>query len=384
MEPVPVDNSHKRSRVSSHWSGILIVIGVALIILVMIGLYLRAARLVSHRALNQSLKPVRTTVVKSAKFQPIREYVGTTDSWNEAKIGPQYVAAYVSEVLYRPGAAVQQGEVLATLDCRFTSASSQEVAARKRAVVERQVANRDEAQRVQQIAAGGFASVNEVEQLHAKAASDKAEAEGLRANLVGKKVQQDDCVLRAPFYGEIIDRFVDPGAYIRPGEALVTIADRSTIRVVADAPENDFAIVAPQTRVEIAIEAIKNHLSALISRRTPATDPSTRTVHFEMDIDNRGLELPIGATARIRIAVGNPQQSSLLPLQAATLQQQTATLFTVADNVAHKREVKVLGERQGLLYLDSSLVPGTEVVLEGRALLSDGDQVVVSVKEGGP
>ena len=157
---------HKKSRGRSFLRiGIVIPLGVSLLIVAMIGLYVRAAARTNHTSLGQSPKPVSTVTVKSAEFQPIREYVGTTESWNEAKLGPQYVAAYVSNVLYRPGAAVKRGEVLATLDCRFTSASSREVSARTKAITERQAAVQDEAHRVQEVAAGGFASVNEVEQL---------------------------------------------------------------------------------------------------------------------------------------------------------------------------------------------------------------------------
>ena len=51
--------------------------------------------------------------------------------------------------------------------------------------------------------------------------------------------------------GEVSERSVDPGAYVRPGNAVVTIVDRTTVRVTADAPESDFAVVAPGTQVRI-------------------------------------------------------------------------------------------------------------------------------------
>ena len=175
----------------------------------------------------------------------------------------------------------------------------------------------------------------------------------------------------------MVERFVDPGAYVRPGESVLTVADRSTIRIVADVPENDFAVVAPQRNVEIQVESLTAKIKAPISRRTPATDRSTRTIHFEIDVDNRNHDLPVGTTARLSIAVGKPQSSNVIPIQAATLRGKKAELLVVSGDVVHAKEVAVLGEREGLLYLDTSLSPGTKVVLEGRALLNEGDKVTV-------
>ena len=116
----------------------------------------------------------------------------------------------------------------------------------------------------------------------------------MRASLVSRSLEVDDCVLRAPFSGEIADRFVDPGAYVRPGNPVVTVIDRNQVRIVADAPESDFTVVAPGTPVKIRIEATGDKLDAVISRRAPAADDATRTVHFEVDIPNSTHVLPVG------------------------------------------------------------------------------------------
>ena len=60
----------------------------------------------------------------------------------------------------------------------------------------------------------------------------------MQSQIEGASLQVNDCVLKAPFSGEIADRLVDPGAFIRPGSAIATIVDRSLVRVVADVPED--------------------------------------------------------------------------------------------------------------------------------------------------
>jgi multidrug efflux pump subunit AcrA (membrane-fusion protein) len=160
------------------------------------------------------------------------------------------------------------------------------------------------------------------------------------------------------------------------------VVDRSTVRVVADAPESDFAIVAPATPVAIVVEASGEKLNATISRRSPAADEITRTVHFEVDVPNASRVLPVGATARLSLEVGKPSLASMIPLRAATVRGERAHLFIVASGKAQRQVVTVLGERGGDLFVDPKLTAGTQVVIEGRALLEEGD--AVTVKELAP
>jgi RND family efflux transporter MFP subunit len=242
----------------------VILAGVAALSLGVVGLYLRSLARTNHESLAAAPKPVTVVQARAGSFLAARSYVGTIEAWDAARLGPQFISAYVSTVLFRPGAIVRRGEVLATLDCRNSSAASKETASKARALEQRQLAVEHESERVNEMAAGNFASKNEAEQLTAKAASDKAEVESLRASLVSRTLEVDDCILRAPFAGEVAERYVDPGAFVRPGNPLLRVIDRSTVRIVADAPEDDFAVVAPGTAVEITVPATGAKLAGKI------------------------------------------------------------------------------------------------------------------------
>ena len=356
-------------------TGLILIGGVIALVLIVVALYLRASAKTNHVALSALPKPVSVVKVEAASFRPSRSYVGTMMPWGAARVGPQYVAAYLGAVLVRPGAVVRRGDVIATLDCRSSSLEAKAIAARARALSQRQNAVEHEAERVNGLAAGGFTSQNELEQIKARSASEQAEVEGLRASLQSRNLQVDDCVLRAPFTGEVAERFLDPGAYVRPGNAVAAIIDRSIVRLTADAPESDFVAVAPGTAVGITVLATGVHLRGKISRRAPAADESTRTVHFEIDLPNADRSLPVGTTATVDIEVGKPQPASSLPLRAATLRGDKASVFVVEGGIARRAIVKSLGEAGGTLYLDRSLAPGSLVVVEGRALLDDNDRV---------
>jgi membrane fusion protein (multidrug efflux system) len=369
-----------RASRSSHWVSVVIVAAVAVVLILGFAMLRRAESKTNAVALNSAPKGVTVIAVREVQYRPERRYVGTLEPWVRAAVGPQLVSAYVDTVLVRPGAFVAKGEVLATLDCRNANATSKTVAMQARALDERQRAYAHEAARVRELLDGGFVSPNEAEQKSAQSASEQAQLLATQARLLGTTLEVADCVLRAPFDGEIAARTVDPGAFVRPGTPIVTVVDRSIVRVVADAPEIDFDVVHPGVDVRIHVMSTRQDLTGKVSRRAPAADDATRTVHFEMDVPNPSRAIPVGTTAELGIDVGSPRPAVEVPLRATSIRAGKASVFVVENGRAHARVVPVFGERDGSVYLDEALAPGTLVVTEGRALLGDGDRVAVKVE----
>ena len=352
-------------------------IGASAIAIIVVGglMVWRADARTNKIALAARPKPVTVVRAKRATYRPTRSYVGTLQPWIQANVGPQLISAYVDTVLVRPGAVVKKGEVLATLDCREASAATRAIAARARALDARQQAVAHEANRTQGLLNGGFVSPNEAEQKTAQSASEAAGVESERANLARSSLDVNDCIMRAPFNGEIAQRSIDPGAFVRPGNTIVTVVDRDTIRMTADAPEMDFDVVPAGTKVAIHVYARNRDLTGTITRRSPAADPSTRTVHFEIDLPDPTRVIPVGTTGEVRIEVGEPVDATEIPLYAATVRGDRATVFVVENGVAEARTVAVRGEAAGSLFVDPAIAPESLVVTEGRALLVNGDRV---------
>ncbi len=341
---------------------------------------LRAEAKVNKVALASAAKPVTFVLARSATFRPARVYVGTLQPWVAAGVGPQFVAAYVDTVLVRPGAVVKRGEILATLDCRNASATNQAVAMQARAIDAQQKAMADEAARLRSLLDGGFVSPNEAEQKTAQSAAQAAELLSQKAKMTNAALEVSDCILRAPFDGEVATRTEDPGAFVRPGTQIVSVVDRSIVRVVGDAPEIDFGAVTPGVVARVHVLATGRDLKGTIARRAPSADPGTRTMHFEIDIPDPKHELPVGTTGEISIDVGEPAPATVLPLYAATIRGDKASLFVIDGDVAHARTIPVKGEVGGTVFLAPDLQAGARVVTEGRALLDDGDRVLAKVE----
>jgi membrane fusion protein (multidrug efflux system) len=357
--------------------------GTAAVVLLGIFLVARASSQVNKIALVSEPKGVTVVAARAASYRPFRRYVGTIQPWIEAKIGPQLISAFVDTVLVRPGDVVKRGQVIATLDCRNASASSKAVSMQARAIQAEQEAIAHQASRIAELKAGGFASPNEVEMHTADSASKEAEVLETQAKMQRATLEVNDCVLRAPFAGEIAARAIDPGAFVRPGMAVATLVDRNTVRVVGDVPEGDFEGVPPGTPVRIHALATKRDFRATVARRSPAADPSTRTVHLEIDLPDPDRSLPVGTTAELIIEVGDATPATEIPLIAASVRGLKATIFTVDGQVAHKGVYAVRGERGGSLFVAPTLQAGAQVVTEGRALLENGERVAAKLEVSG-
>jgi membrane fusion protein, multidrug efflux system len=358
-----------------------LIIGSAAVLVVCMGVLLVAHATANVNRVALASLPVGVTAVEArqSQYAPTHHYVGTLLPWVEAKIGPQLISAYVGSVLVRPGDRVRRGQVIGTLDCRNASATSQAVSMQARALQEQQGALAHEAARLAELQHGGFASDNEIEKKQAESASKQAELLSSKASLQRATLEVNDCVLRAPFDGEVSERTMDPGAYAHPGQSIATLIDRTTIRVGADVPEEDFALVKPGDEVGIHALANGRRLQGKIARRSPAADPSTRTVHFEVDLPDPERVLPVGTTAELTVAAGAPIPAIELPLAGAAVKGTRATIFLAENDRPRKVVLNVLGERAGRLFVEPTLSDRALVIVEGRALLKEGDRLQVKV-----
>ncbi|HEY5957151.1 MAG TPA: efflux RND transporter periplasmic adaptor subunit [Polyangiaceae bacterium] len=354
---------------------LVIASGVFLMFMLGYGLYARAQSHTNSVAMNRTAKAVTVIAAQLGTYQAERHYVATTQPWVAAAVGPQLNAAFVDTVLVRPGDHVTRGQVLATLDCRDAAATRRAIAAQARAIETKQRALASEAARVNSMVDGGFAAPNEAEQKHASSESELAELMATQAKLAGSSLAVDDCVLRAPFDGEVSTRHTDPGAFVRPGTAIVSVIDRTTMRVCADVPEVDFRYIAKGTLVNVRLQATNAEMSGPIARVSPSANGSTRTVHFEVDLPDHERRIPVGTTATLTIQVGDRLSAIVIPANAASIRDDIATLFTVERGRAKKRTLHVIGESLGNFYLEPNIPVNSAIITEGRSLLSDGEPV---------
>jgi len=367
----------------ANWVRLAIAIIVVVVVAAGALMTMRASARVNRVALAASAKPVTVVRGQITTFRRTQKYIGTLRPWVEAQVGPQFISVYVDTVLVRPGAIVKKGQVLATLDCRYARSSSRAVASTTRAIEARQRALAHESERIKSLLGGGFVSPNESEMKEAGSASEEAQLAAEQAKLMTQGLEVSDCIARAPFDGEIATRSIDPGAFVRPGTAIVSVVDRSTVRMTIDVPEIDEQATIPGSPVTVRVIPTGQTIAAKISRRSPSADFDTRTIHVEIDLANPQRDIPVNTTGEVEVSYGAARPSLAIPLDSADISGGKAAVFVLRDGVARKMTFRVQGERGGLLFVEPPLSGQPVVVVtEGRATLNDGDRV--AAKDASP
>jgi cobalt-zinc-cadmium efflux system membrane fusion protein len=87
--------------------------------------------------------------------------------------------------------------------------------------------------------------------------------------------------------GIVLERKVTIGQVVQPAYSAFTIADLSSVWIVANVPEEDAGLLRQGMEVVVRIPALLNQtINGHLSYVAPIVDPATRTVQVRMDVAN--------------------------------------------------------------------------------------------------
>ena len=183
-------------------------------------------------------------------------------------------------------------------------------------------------------------SVQTVENLRGQLAQSRA-----AATLAQKKV--NDSIIRAPFAGQIKERSVTQGQYLKVQTPVMTIVNIDPLRVRLKVPEKMAAWVKTGQEVTIAVEAFPDRaFTGKISRINPSVDQQTRAFEVEALIENHQAMLKPGFFVKATIPSSFVVDALFVPRDALLYVYGVYKVFVVEGNTLKEKEVKV-GERTG-------------------------------------
>ncbi len=140
-------------------------------------------------------------------------------------------------------------------------------------------------------------AVQNVQNLRAQAAQRSASVA-----LADKKLR--DTVIRAPFAGQVKQRMVSPGQYVKVQTPVMVVVDDDPVRVRLKVPEKMAGWVAVGQAVDVRVEAYPGRAFAgKISRMNPSVESETRSLEVEALLANEQGLLKPGFFARASIAL---------------------------------------------------------------------------------
>jgi RND family efflux transporter MFP subunit len=163
--------------------------------------------------------------------------------------------------------------------------------------------------------------------------------------LAEKKLR--DTFVRAPFGGQVKERQVSPGQYVKVQTPVMVIVNNDPLRVRLKVPEKMAGWVAVGQRVTVRVEAYPDRtFQGRISRINPSVEPQTRAFEVEALLENHDGALKPGFFARATIASSHVDRALLVPQDALRYLYGVYKVYTVERGRLHETEVK-LGARGG-------------------------------------
>jgi RND family efflux transporter MFP subunit len=315
----------------------------------------------------------------------------------------------VTEVMVRAGDRVRAGDVLVRLDAREMGARVQQASAATRAAEESLAAARSAqaaAAAEQKLAAAWHARISTLRERNAATAQEFDEAEArlagasartaaaqagieqasaqlaaVRASADVAGITESYAVIRAPFDGEVTERFTDPGNLASPGQPLLQLDALGRRRVEARVDEARVGFIHSGARVAVVLD------------QTDAADAGTPLEGTVIEVaravaaDQRAFTIKValppastprtGTFARV-LFDGARRRALIVPVEAVRAQGQLSTLFVVSGGVARVRLVQIGDTARDGIEIVAGLDAGETIVVGPPADLTDGHRVTTA------
>ncbi|MDH3298292.1 MAG: efflux RND transporter periplasmic adaptor subunit, partial [Gemmatimonadota bacterium] len=313
--------------------------------------------------------PVRLAVATMDTVIDEIRATGQIEAVQAIELRPE-VSGRLQQILVREGVEVQRGTGLFKVD----DAELQAEVARLEAEMDLATQALD---RTRELLARNASSEADLERAEATARSTRAQLELQQTRL-------RRTVVRAPFAGEVGERFVSLGDYLTPASPLTTLQTVDPQRARFDVPERYARVLAEGQSVTFSVAAIPGReFTGIVDFVDPRVRLPGRTIMVKARVANSDRSLKPGMFIEVRLATDVRAQAVVIPEEAVLpLRGSTFVWIATDENTASRVEVELGVRRPGAVEIVSGIEAGQRVVTEGQALLFPGAGLMVMGGEG--
>jgi multidrug efflux system membrane fusion protein len=324
--------------------------------------------------------PVEVATAAKKKV-PVRiELLGTVTPMASVAVKTR-IDSEITEVHFRDGATVKQGELLFTMDNRAIEAQIRQAEgqlARDKAQLEG--AMRDQ-RRFSDLVEKGATPVTNLDnaktQVGIYTAAIKAD-EGMIENL---KVQLTYTTIRAPITGRISMAAVKIGNFARQADLipLATIVQSAPVYVTFALPQRSLpdlrqALTNETAMIEAVAPGDPRRAQGHVTMIENTVDSVTGTVPVRATMSNNDEMLWPGTLVSVQLSF-REEEAIVVPPNAVQVSQTGSFVFVVTNGVANVRPVKVARVIDGQTVIESGLEGGEVVVTVGHLQITEGSRV---------
>lgn len=324
--------------------------------------------------------PVETATAVKEQVPVQYDALGTVVAFSTVNLKPR-VDSEITAVHFTDGAAVNEGDLLFTLDSRAIDAQilqAEGVLARDKAQLEQ--AERDIKRYTTLLQSSAGTKVN-LENAQTQAGMLRGTIKSDEATLENLRVQKSYTIIKAPIAGRISAAAVKVGNFVRQADAtpLATINQTKPVYVVFGVPQRALpdirqAIAGKIGGVEAAIPGEREPVIGELAMIDNTVDPTTGMISIRARMRNESETLWPGTLVNVTLSV-RKEEAVTVPSQAVQVSQAGNFVFVVKDGASVSQPVKVGRTVDGKSVIYEGLAGGETVVTDGQLLLANGTRV---------
>jgi multidrug efflux pump subunit AcrA (membrane-fusion protein) len=197
----------------------------------------------------------------------------------------------------------------------------------------------------------------------------RAQVQQYRASLALAEKKLADAVIKAPFGGQVRERTVTAGQYLKVQTPVLVIVNVDPLRVRLKVPEKMAAWIRVGQPVAVAVEAYPDQkFSGKLWRINPAVEQQTRSFDAEALVENKAGLLKPGFFVRASIPSEKVDSALFVPQQALTYAYGVYKVFVVDGTQVSEKEVKVGDRASQEVEVINGLKAGEEIAVPSRGV----------------
>lgn len=182
----------------------------------------------------------------------------------------------------------------------------------------------------------------------------------------------------APFSGQIGDFNLVVGQRVSTGQKLCKLFNTATLNIDVGVLESDISKISIGNHSIIEIPSLNNEkFYGSVSYISPYIDKETKTCKVTIRIQNQSNKIKSGMFAKVLIENENLRNRILIPKEALLVRDKRTLVFTVENNLAKWKYVKIGKQNEQYIEIVEGLEPGENVIIEGQYNLAHDAKVKV-------
>jgi len=218
--------------------------------------------------------------------------------------------------------------------------------------------------RIKNIYAKKLVAKSTLDKAQATLKSSRARASAALSKMSEAKEQWEHTVVRAPYSGIVVKRFVQVGETAQPGLPLMTGISLEHLRAVINIPQDLISIARKNPQMHALIGQKIYPIKAADITISPYADTQTHTFNTRLQLPTGLSDLYPGMSIKVSMQTGEHNQI-MIPVSALVIRSEVNAVYIQnSDNSVSFRQVRVGRKHNGKIQILSGLRDGDKVFID--------------------